>query len=636
MTQLPMVKIHVLGHRRHLDEVLDLLYRQGTVHLVDVTHDRDVHLPPLSLDEDHVRRVEDLRYLRTRLESVLALAPGSPPRVGVTDDDIDRIRLELDEEAPHVDALAQRLDSLTAEQETLPRYLESLRKLLPLVPELTELQGYETVALLIDARHAHVLGDVNGQITELIGANFTILSDQVDADTIGAVLVFPKHHGQAIRDLLGHEPVSRVRLPARFEGIPFRKAIAAMETRLGEIPVELESTSKELERLVASHPDWPGLRALIDARIAQLEVIDNLGATAHTYVISGWIPRRDLPELRHVLEARIGKEVIVEEVEPLAEEAPPVVLDNPAPARPFETLVKLLALPRYGAIDPTVLMTIFLPLFFGMMLGDVAYGLILLGIAWWVRRRFGGRSRIAADLSSVFLLSAGWATVWGIVYGELFGDLGRRLFDWHPIWIDREEALEPLLLFAVAVGAAHIVLGLLLGTWQALRTRDRQKLQQRVATLVALAGLFLIVAVAAGRLPAGFVTPGAAAIIVGLAMLIVAEGAMGAVTAPLELIGTVGNILSYLRIAAIGLASVYLARVANELGATGPLWLGLIVASLFHALNVALGAFSPTIQSLRLHYVEFFGKFYEEGGSEYVPFGEPPERRASHPSRTGE
>ena len=90
---------------------------------------------------------------------------------------------------------------------------------------------------------------------------------------------------------------------------------------------------------------------------------------------------------------------------------------------------------------------------------------------------------------------------------------------------------------------------------------------------------------------------------------------------PLELIGIVGNVLSYLRIAAIGLASVYLARVANELGATGPVWMGVMVAGLFHTLNLALGTFSPTIQALRLHYVEFFGRFFEEGGRAYRPFG---------------
>jgi V/A-type H+-transporting ATPase subunit I len=115
--------------------------------------------------------------------------------------------------------------------------------------------------------------------------------------------------------------------------------------------------------------------------------------------------------------------------------------------------------------------------------------------------------------------------------------------------------------------------------------------------------------------------PSVAAAAVGVAVLVRAGGPTGAITAPLEVLGAVGNVLSYLRIAAIGLASVYLSRVANELGAAGPLWLGIVVATLFHALNVALGAFSPTIQALRLHYVEFFGKFFEPGGRAYEPFG---------------
>ncbi|MBI5287294.1 MAG: ATPase, partial [Deltaproteobacteria bacterium] len=84
---------------------------------------------------------------------------------------------------------------------------------------------------------------------------------------------------------------------------------------------------------------------------------------------------------------------------------------------------------------------------------------------------------------------------------------------------------------------------------------------------------------------------------------------------------TVGNILSYARIMAIGTASVVMAVVANKLGgAVGNVLLGIIVAALIHTLNVALGILSPTIHSLRLHYVEFFSKFYQPGGRRYTPF----------------
>jgi V/A-type H+-transporting ATPase subunit I len=100
---------------------------------------------------------------------------------------------------------------------------------------------------------------------------------------------------------------------------------------------------------------------------------------------------------------------------------------------------------------------------------------------------------------------------------------------------------------------------------------------------------------------------------------------MGLLTGPLELLGSFGHVLSYLRLAAVGLASVYLAGVANTLAVSVPLLLGVFVAALLHLLNLALAAFSPMVQSLRLHYVEFFSGFYEGGGRAFKPFGRRPE-----------
>lgn len=622
---VPMAKVHMIGHRRQLDEVLTFLHKRQALHLIDVTEDSDVRLPPLRVDEVQVREIEEVRYLKARVDAILSLIPQPPPPDRDPDtigpDDLDVLRAQLDEEGPRLEALVRRLDDLTNELDVLPRYLASLRGLMPLVPEMTDFKGYDTTALLIDSRYADVLGEVNVSLSDILGANYEVISDHVGPDTIGAVLVFPKNRASEVRSLLGREQLTQVRLPPRFRGIPFRQAIGAMELRLTELPGEIDVTNAEIDNVVRPLGYWSACRAHLVDRLEQLEAVAHLGATLHTFVISGWVPESELTSLPDDLAREIGPEVVVELPPVSSTDHPPVLMQNPAPARPFQFLVGLLGLPKYGTIDPTRLMALFLPFFFGIMLGDVAYGTLLLIFSYIAYRKLRDRSAVARDLSVVLMMCGGWSILWGIVYGEFFGDLGHRLFGWEPLWINREEAIEPLLLFALAIGAAHVVLGLVLGGLQAIRSRNRHLLTERVAMLVALIGLFLVAGVAAGSLPSGVMPPAAGAVVVGLAVLIALGGAMGALLGPLELLGTVGNVLSYLRLAAIGLASVYLARVANELGSAAPLVFGIIVAALFHALNLALGTFSPMIQSLRLHYVEFFDKFHEPGGEAFRPFG---------------
>jgi ABC-type multidrug transport system fused ATPase/permease subunit len=133
--------------------------------------------------------------------------------------------------------------------------------------------------------------------------------------------------------------------------------------------------------------------------------------------------------------------------------------------------------------------------------------------------------------------------------------------------------------------------------------------------VLALTGLFTLIADLARAFPAGMV-PAVAALVISIPVLLYLKGPLIVI----ELLSFVGNMLSYARLMAVGVASVYLAFVANMFaGMVGNIVIGVIIAALIHAINQAL-AFSPTIQSARLHYVEFFGKFYKPGGKEYKPF----------------
>ena len=118
----------------------------------------------------------------------------------------------------------------------------------------------------------------------------------------------------------------------------------------------------------------------------------------------------------------------------------------------------------------------------------------------------------------------------------------------------------------MAIGAAHVVLGSVLGAWQAVRFREHRELLDKLGSLLVLGGLFGLAGWAVDRCLAGALTPSVAAIVVGLVLVMSLHGALGLITGPLELLGRIGNVLSYLRLAAVGLASAHLASVANELG----------------------------------------------------------------------
>lgn len=622
-----MTKIQIIGTRQVLDQTVRALHRASVVQI----EERLPLVEPLALDDPTARQRDEMSQLLTRLEALLALLPKRPQPTDLasqyegqaarpTPDVIADARNALAQLDTRAQDLARRREQAEADQVTLPRYAKTMRQLMPLAADLGPLEHYETTALLIEKKFSAVIEMLRQQLPALTDEQFEMVSRDIDANTTAAILVFPREHSAAVQTLLGKESITQVRLPEELANVPFRDALATIETRLAAIPQELEEIHGELEKLADA---WRARLALWSAVLRdhaqELEVRTRFGATQYTFVVVGWMPRPRLPALRDALAREVGDEIVVEEL-PLTEherEHAPVVLSNARLAQPFEFLVRLMALPRYGTFDPTLLMAIFLPIFFGMIVGDIGYGAVILLLAWSLRRKAkpGGLK----SLATVLIYCSVWSILFGFLYGEFLGTLGETV-GLHPI-LDRAHHVEPLFAFAIALGVVHVMLGFALGIYQAIKLHQRHELLDRVGKVIALIGLFAVVGTVAARLPSELTTLSFALVIVGLVLLTYSLGKIGLLLSPIEVLGTVGNILSYLRLAAVGLASVYLALVANELvGVLGNIWVGAIVAALLHALNVALGILSPTIQSLRLHYVECFTKFFEGGGAGYTPF----------------
>lgn len=636
---IEMLPLEIIGLKTNLQATIHTLRRLECVQIDSLSEFPAVSARPLALDRDTLQKLEDMNLLVTRIEGLLDIL-GYPPVAGsfpMPEDFVDEARSGVDSLLPEVQALTSRREKLQAEQTSLPHYEATLRKLLPAIPPSAHQPGNSSVGVLASREHTEVLDSVCKRILEISGGRAEVVARDVDASTRAMLIVFPVELTSEIEALLGHEDVSRLRLPAELGEGPPDVVLASLHRRLGAIPEEIKKIDAQFASLAEKWSEklllWrTTLRDVLDAN----HILSHFGETDMTFVLVGWTPVRDFDRLCSALKESIGDTILVQQL-PLTPELKknaPIALVNPPPARPFESLVKLLSLPRYGHLDPTLLMAVFLPIFFGMMLGDIGYGGILLVTSLVVLRKV--ERGVMHDILIVLAIGSVWAIGFGFLYGEAFGALGETL-GLHALWLDRAraESVAPLLVTTIAIGAIHITLGLILGVWEAIRDHSRNHLLERGGMLVGLVGLFLIIAVVMEYLPQGFMTPAIATLIVGIAFLSASLGWLGILMGPIEFIGLIGNVLSYLRIAAIGLASVYLAKMANEIaGLLGSVIVGIIVAVLIHALNLVLGAFSPTIHSLRLHYVEFFRKFYEGGGRPYQPFKAGIEHRAGKEYRT--
>jgi V/A-type H+/Na+-transporting ATPase subunit I len=619
-----MLPLQIVGLKGDLHTTIHALRRAGCLHIDRLSETPEIAARPLSLDRETLRQQEELGVLVARIEGLLkTLGNGSSREVAAPETCLDKARQAIVTLLPEVQELTTQRDKLQAELSSLPRYERTLRKLLPMIPATAHDPENTTVGVLVSRTHVGILDAIGRRIVDLTAGRAEVVASDVDAATRAMLIVFPATFAAEIEGILGQEDVSRLRLPARLGEGPPDVVLEKLHRRMSAIPGELQALDQKLGKLAE---DWgPRLsawRAILRDEIEANSVLSAMGETDTTFVLAGWVPASELARVEQVLAKDVGEAVLIQPL-PLTPELKaraPVWLDNPAPARPFESLVSLLALPRYGHLDPTQLMAFFMPIFFGMILGDVGYGALLLILALALTRRFP--RGVARDVAIVLAMGSGWAIVFGFLFGELFGTLGEAI-GMHALWFDRASAehVSSLLIITIAVGAAHVTLGLMLGLWEAIRDRSRSHLLERGGMLVGLVSLFFIVAVAVDYLPRGLMTPAIAGLIIGIVLLGSSLGWLGIIMGPIEFIGLIGNVLSYLRIAAIGLASVYLAKVANDIaGLAGSLVLGIILATLIHALNLVLGAFSPTIHSLRLHYVEFFRKFYEGGGRPYRPF----------------
>ncbi len=621
-----MSKVQLIGSKGMLDEVIRTLHNLGIVHIESIPARivfEDSYMRRMPVEKEKALLKERLERIAGRLKGIYLLLPPSGIERGdgfvIADITSDAFMHEVDGLEKEVRGLHAEKAELTEEISSIARYEKILKGIAPLVAKLKGLNNFETIGITIERGKEDIIPLLENEISRITEARYQFFIKDIDKDIIGIVIAYPRQYDTRVRALISTEAISEIKLPQRYIDMTLFDALKNMIKRREEIPLLVRDIDNKLKELSEKwHGKLKGLMELLRDTLDEFKVLAYCGHTRFAFVIAGWIPKDEYNTLSNAVTEKFGDKVMVRELGVREDEVDliPVYIKNPKFLRPFEIFINILPPPKYGSIDPTPYLALFFPTFFGLMLGDIGYGSILFIASIYMKRRFKERDFIA-NLASVFTISSVFAIVFGVLFGEFFGDLGERLGILHPIIFDRIKTLKVFLMLAIGIGLGHVILGFLLAITNYIHRGKARQAAAKASTLILMLAFIIILAVLAEYLPKELMTPGAVIMTAALIILILLEGIIG----PLEVIKALGNILSYARIMAIGTASVVLAIVANKLGGlAGNVILGILIAAIIHTINIFLGILGPTIHSLRLHYVEFFSKFYETGGRRYEPF----------------
>lgn len=477
-----------------------------------------------------------------------------------------------------------------------------------------------------------VLGSVSVKLPE---ERFVELQDAACIETINSdksvryiAVFFHSSQADSIEKLLVKSGFNKAALDG-FDGLALEEH-GKIEHELVNIAHREIEINDKLRQLALALDD---LEALCDVTETQMRAARTkllLAQTNYCSVMTAWVPADRVDRVTPLLDRYM---CAYELEDPTEDDDPPVLLKNNEFAKSFEWVVGMYSYPKYGTYDPTFAMSIFYCLIFGMMFADVGYGILMI-IAC-----FGGVKLLKPKESMKrFLLMFGWcgcgSTLMGMLFGGYFGDLPLQIMS-NLMGVEAPKTLailvDPLVdpmsfvIYSLIIGGIHLVSGMALKlyiTWHDGHPLDA--ILDTVPIWLLFAGLgMLVLDPAVGKWVA----------LAGVVAMVLTQGRKnkttfmkigGGLYSLYGLINFASDLISYSRIMALGLASAVVAQVVNILAT---MMGGSVVGSIFmvvvlmigHVLNMAINILGSFVHTSRLQYIEFFGKFFTEGGRIFKP-----------------
>ncbi|TQD26407.1 V-type ATP synthase subunit I [Methanolobus vulcani] len=631
----------IVGHKNIFEDTVDALHKANLFQIEDYNEDDSglrIGRPFENVDEVSKKLIK-IRSIANMLGIKDAAAKKQDKKALLSS--LDTTLEELDAE---LDVKAGQKSNLEAEL----KELDSLKKeLLPFanIPiDLDYYSGYEHLSVFAGA----IKEDVESSISKITSSYESFY----DAKEGTLVLFVTAEKSGEVADLLAKSGFRESRIPSG-SGVP-SSLLSTCESKEADLVKKIASIDAEMDSLKDKYADFiMASNEVLSIEAQKSEAPLKIATSDSTFIIDGWVPANDFAELERVVkEATNGRAFVsMQEMTKADEKIVPIEYNNSNVTAPFQEILDLYARPVYKELDPTALLFISFPLFYGMILGDIGYALILLAMAVAIKKIVS--SDAVKPLMNILICCQVSTLIFGLLYGEFLGFSLASLHTEHesvsglipgfetielfasPVGdemitfpVHRTHLVMTLIIATALIGFIHINIGYLLGFINENKKHGMSAaIFEKGSWFVIEIGLLLAILGYAALSSSAIAMVGVVVFVIGVIMLLKGEGIKG----PVELPSLLSNSLSYTRIIAVGLSSIYIASTVNliafemiwepgtPIGATTIF--AIIVFLGGHGLNTALSIMAPGLHALRLQYVEFFGKFYEGGGRKYDPFG---------------
>ncbi|HIW20709.1 MAG TPA: V-type ATP synthase subunit I [Candidatus Dorea intestinavium] len=658
MAKLQMQRVSICAMKKNRKAILERLQNLG---VMEINTFDDDELEKMDTFEARQRFEKQVALVENALEILAQYAPaktslfdGLKGKEDISKENYETLisnREEILNSAKEITLTHKEIEEIKASQVKIENQIEGLTPWLSLdVP--MNYEGTNKTALMIGTMSneitlEEIYSAIYEQFEEEPAVDVTIINKDKDASYVSVIAL--KEEAEKVEEALRLAGFSR---PSnRVDEVP-SKYKENLEAQI----LSRESTIKEKkEQIVALSKKREELKLIADyyrIRKDKYEVLGKLPQSERTFFVSGYVAAEKIPVIQDKIGSRYNCAIDVEEIK--EDEDVPVILENGTFASSVEGVVESYGLPGKNDIDPSKITAFFYVVFFGLMLSDAAYGLIVFLACFIVIKKFPKMSAAMKQSIRLFMYCGISTMVWGILFGGYFGDvipIASKLFFGHevtvkPAWFAPLDDPMRLLIYSLAFGLIHLYVGLGIKGYMAIRDKDMVGfIFDVVCWFVMVTGLVLMlipsqIFVSMSQMDVVFpdwlsATAKGMAIVGALGILLMAGRrsknfglrlALGAYDL-YNITGWLSDVLSYSRLLALGLATGVVASVVNQMGSmAGNGVLGIIIFVFAfivgHIFNMAINLLGAYVHTCRLQYVEFFGKFYEGDGRPFNPFKE--------------